>query len=138
MYGSECWRMTKTDAEKLSTFHTTCLRRILRIFWPNRISNNDLLRQCGTESMSTLITQRRWRWIGHVLRMQPGSIPRVALHWTPEGKRKRDRPKQTWRRTVEEEMREWGHTWGSLKTLADKRDQWRIFVAALHARGRQG
>ena len=50
IYGSECWRMTENDSTKLSVFHTKSLRRILRIFWPNKISNEDLLRQCNQES----------------------------------------------------------------------------------------
>ena len=131
LYGSECWRMTKTDANKLSSFHTTCLR-ILRIFWPNKVSNRDLLQKCSTENMPTLIKRRRWRWIGHVLRMEPGSYPRIALQWTPEGRRRSGRPKQTWRRTVEAEMKEMGQSWERLQRLARDRDQWRIFVAALH------
>ena len=37
LYGSECWRMTENDLTKLSVFHTKSLRRILHIFWPNKI-----------------------------------------------------------------------------------------------------
>ena len=137
LYGSECWRMTKTDAEKLSAFHTTCLRKILRIFWPHRISNQDLLQQCNTEDLETIITRRRWRWIGHVLRMRDNAIAKVALRWTPEGKRKRGRPRQTWRRTVEDEMGRWNKSWESLRSLASDRDKWRSFIVALHANRRK-
>ena len=42
LHGSECWRMVKQDLDKLSSFHTTSLRRILRIFWWMRISCNRL------------------------------------------------------------------------------------------------
>jgi len=45
LYGSECWRLTENDLSKLSTFQTKSLRRILRIFWPNVISN-DLFERC--------------------------------------------------------------------------------------------
>ena len=41
LYGSECWRMTDTDLGKLCSFHTTCLRKILRIFWPQKIRNEE-------------------------------------------------------------------------------------------------
>jgi len=41
-------------------------------------------------------------------RMALNAIPRVAVKWTPTGKRKRGRPKLTWRRSVEKEMREVG------------------------------
>ena len=46
--GSECWRLTENDLSKLSTFHTKSLRRILRIFWSNAISNKDLFERCET------------------------------------------------------------------------------------------
>ncbi|KAL0187117.1 hypothetical protein M9458_018787, partial [Cirrhinus mrigala] len=133
LYGSECWRMTEGDLNKLSTFHTTSLRKILRIFWPRKISNHDLLQRCKQEDMDTIITRRRWRWIGHVMRKDCTSISKTALHWTPEGKRKRGRPKNTWRRTVEAELKTLNHTWGTIEKLAKDRQNWMIFVAALHA-----
>ena len=138
LYGAECWRMTETDLAKLRSFHTTCLRRILRISWPEKISNEDLLKRCEQQDMSTIITKRRWKWIGHVLRRDPLSITRTALHWTPDGKRKRGRPKTTWRRTVENEMKAMQHSWGSLTRLAQERRGWRSFVAALHTTGCNG
>ena len=81
--------------------HTTCLRKIARIFWPRKISNVDLLKLTRQEDISITFVRRRWQWIGHILRGNTDGIARVALHWTPEGKRKRGRPKITWRRTVE-------------------------------------
>ena len=138
LYGSECWRMTEVDLNKLRSFHTICLRRILRIFWPKKISNEDLLRSCRQEDMGTIITRRRWRWIGHVLRKDSRSIPRAALHWTPCGRRKRGRPRMTWRRTVENEIKNMHSSWGSLTRLAQDRQGWRDFVAAQHTSGCNG
>ena len=63
------------------------LRKIHRIFWLKTISNRDLLARCQQEDMETIITRRRWCWIGHVLRKDANSITKVAIHWTPEGKR---------------------------------------------------
>ena len=90
LYGSECWRMTESDLNKLSTFHTENFRTILRVVWPETIYNQHLAR-CNQDSMGTIIMRRRWRWIGHVMRREPGNISRRALHWTPEKKRKRGR-----------------------------------------------
>ena len=42
LYGAESWRVIKSDFNKLSSFHNTCLRKICKIFWPNTISNKDL------------------------------------------------------------------------------------------------
>ena len=35
LYGSECWRVTKSDMRRVESFHNRCLRRICCIFWPN-------------------------------------------------------------------------------------------------------
>ena len=42
LYGVEMWRVTTTDLNKLDVFHRTCLRRVLRGFWPNHLSNEEL------------------------------------------------------------------------------------------------
>ena len=115
LYGSECWLMTENYLNKLSTFYPKNLRRILRIFWPDTISNQHLLARCNQDSMGTIIMRRRWKWIGHVTRREPRNISRTALYWTPEGKRKKGRPKNTCRRTVEGELKTLHHTWGPFK-----------------------
>ena len=96
LYRSECWRMTEHDLAKLSSFHMTSLRKIQHIFWPRTTSTHDRLAWCQQDDMETIITRKRWRWIGHVLRKDADFITKVAIHWTPEGKRKCGRPKTTW------------------------------------------
>ena len=116
LYGSECRRITESNIIKLSVFHTYNLRRILHILWPNTISDQQLLARCNQDSMETIIMRRRWRWIGHVMSREEDNITRTALHWTPEGKRKRGRPRNTWRRTVEAELKTMNHTWGTFRS----------------------
>nr|KAG5704191.1 hypothetical protein BaRGS_009721 [Batillaria attramentaria] len=120
LYGAESWKMTKGISHKLEVFQNRCLRRILSIFWPNTISNSELHERTNTKPITLEVRARRWRWIGHVLRMPPASLPRIALRWTPDGRRKRGRPKETWRRTVEREMKEQGWTWNFLERCANK------------------
>ena len=88
--------------------------------------------------METIITRKRWRWIGYVSCKDANSITKVAIHWTPEEKRKRGRPKTTWRRTVEAEMKNMNHSWGTIRRLASDRQGWRSFVAALYIAGVTG
>ena len=125
--------MTEQDLSKLTSFHTANLREILRIFWPQKISNNQLLRQTKQEDIRTLVNRRRWRWIGHVMRKASNNIARIAMHWTPEGKRSRGRPKTTWRRTVEKRLRGLNYSWSTIEKLAKDRQGWKDFVAALCA-----
>ena len=136
LYESGCWRVTEMDLSRLSSFHTKNLRKIVRIFWPQIISNQDLLDECQQESIEITIARRRW--IGHILRKNQGYIPRVAVEWKPEGHKKRRRPRMTWRRTVEAEATAMGHSWGTLQTLAQDRLRWREFVAALVVYDKKG
>ncbi len=128
------WRKTTSISCESST---QSLRKICRIFWPNTISNEALYAQCHQNSMENII-MRRWRWIGHVMRKSIDDITRTALHWTPEGKRKRGRPQNTWWRTVEGEIKDLNHTWGTIQKLAQDRKEWKTFVAALCARRHNG
>ena len=58
--------------------------------------------------------------------MKPDSLPRTALTWAPEGKRKRGRPRETWRRTVERERCEMGFkTWTEAARIAIDRKRWK-------------
>ena len=114
LYKFECWRIAEADLTKLQSFHTICLCQILRIFWLEKISNKNLLQRCQQEDMGDVITRRRWKWIGHVLRRDPQSITKTALHWTPDGKKKRGRSRAIWRKTVESEMKTIKNSWGSL------------------------
>jgi hypothetical protein len=59
-------------------------------------------------------------------------MTKVALRWTTEGKRKRGRPKTTWRRTIENEIKERGYTWGTIERK-DNGEVWRKLVFALCA-----
>ena len=113
LYGSECWRVIKRDMNKINAFHNGRLRRIRCIFWSNKISNEELYRKTKSRSVVHVLEIRRHRirWLGHILRMDPNRIPKVALRWTPPGKRKQGRLKTTWRRTVMAELKEIGLTW---------------------------
>ena len=111
LYGSECWRMMERDSSRLAAFHTTCLRRIMRGFWPNKISNSRLLQVTKQEPMGTILKRRRWRWFGHTLRVYAGVYARTALTWAPEGTRRRGRPRNTWRRTILRELKKAGIAW---------------------------
>ena len=134
LYGCETWKTTEQDKKKLNTFQNRCLRQILKIRWPNTISNENLHIRAGTKKLSDDVIERRWRWIGHVLRMDANSICSVALTWKPEGKRKVGRPKTTWRRTVETERTSLGwNSWASARTVAKDRVRWKQCIRALNA-----
>nr|KAG5687299.1 hypothetical protein BaRGS_016900 [Batillaria attramentaria] len=104
LYGCETWRTTKTMQQKIQTFLNTCLRRIFNIRWPEKIRNEELWERAGQEPVAKQILRRKWGWIGHTLRKPASSTTRQALTWNPQGKRKRGRPRNSWRRDTEAEL----------------------------------
>ena len=134
LYGAETWRTTVNTTNKIQSFINTCLRRILQIHWPNTISNKELWERTSQKPADEEILQRRWRWIGHTLRKPATNTTRQSLKWNPQGKRKRGRPRNTWRRDWEADAKKMGYTWGQLEMLAQDRDAWRTLVCGLSPR----
>ena len=132
LYGCETWKRTKTLLNKLQTFINSCLRKLLRIRWPDKIRNDELWARTGQKMISEELGRRKWRWLGHTLRKPPGSIARQSLQWNPQGQRKRGRPRTTWRMCIEEKMRKKGYSWNELQKLARDRDRWRDVVSGLY------
>ena len=125
LYGAETWRMTKTTTDRVQTFINGCLRRILQIRWPDTISNANLWESTKQLPADEEIRKRRWGWIGHTLRKPPTNITRQALKWNPQGKRKRGRPRNTWRRDLEADTTKMGYTWNQIERMAQDRGLWR-------------
>ena len=100
--------MIKSDKTKLDVFLHKCLRRILKIYWPMKVTNEEVRFKTNMEEITQQIKRRRWKLIWHVLRKSANENTRIALTWTPEGRCKRGRPKETWRRTLERERGELG------------------------------
>ena len=65
--------MSKSQERKLNSFHFRCLRRLLKITWKDKITNQEVLKRTGLTSIYSLLMQRR---LGHVRRMDDGRIPK--------------------------------------------------------------
>jgi hypothetical protein len=121
-YGAETWRPTGTNLKKKQTFVNSCLRKIVKIRRPDTISNLELWKQTSQIAVREEILQRKWRWLGHTFRKTTASVTRNPITWSPQGKRRRRRPKITWQRRVESEIREMNLSWRRLKLLAQDND----------------
>ena len=53
------------------------------------------------------------------------------MDWNLQGYRRRGRPKRTWRRTIEDEIRNTGRSWNEVKGIAGDRNAWKFFMDAL-------
>ena len=139
LYGCETWKMNKGDNKAVDVFLNKCLRRIFNIQWQDHISTEELLRRANMNPLSEEVKWRRWKMIGHILRQDQNNDCNTAMTWAPEGRRRRGRPKTTWRRTVEKERDEAGWTsWAEARTSAADRVTWRRSVEALCATRHEG
>ena len=134
LYGSETWRTSVATTRRLQVFMNTCLRHILRIRWPQIISNEELWRRTNQDPIELELLQRRWRWVGHTLRKASTSCVRQALSWEAIGRRRRGRPRNTWRRDLRRHMSEMQLTWSQIECLAQDRVVWRRLVNGLYPR----
>ena len=91
-----------------------------------KVTNEEIRFTTNIEEITHQIKRRCWNLIGHVLRKSIKLInenTRIALTWTPEGRRKRGRPRETWQRTVEREQGELGfNDWTEASSCAKDRE----------------
>jgi hypothetical protein len=60
-------------------------------------------------------------------------MEKTALYWNPQGYRRRGRPRRTWRRTIEDEIRRTGKSWNGFKGIAGDHNAWKLFMDALRS-----
>ena len=96
LYGCEIWKNSKYITTKLQVFINKSLRKILRIFCPDQITNNELWKRTKQPRIDLQIRKCKWGWLGHTLWKPTDDITRQALEWNPQGKCGRGRPKNTW------------------------------------------
>jgi len=70
------------------------------------------------------ITRKELIWYGHVERMDPTRIPKIMIHWKPKGRKKRGRPRRTWKDGIYTDMNERMGEWNN-------RRQWNMKVGTL-------
>ena len=70
--------------------------------------NRELNELTGSADIVRFIKSRRMAWLGHVMRMDGGRMPRRILEWKPMGRRIRGRPRKRWVEDVEEDIQTMG------------------------------
>ena len=130
IYASETWKSNNNLVHKLDVFHHRCLWKLLKISWRDQVTNDDVHQRSGQRKLSEIVKERRLKMLGHILRMPEERLPKTSLEWTPTGgKRESGRPVTTWRRTIQQDLRNMGISWEESKTIAADRIKWRAVVA---------
>ena len=91
-YGCETWTLTKEARDKLEAFEMWTLRRMLRIPWTARRTNEQVLQQAQTNRvLLKQIKKRQLKFLGHSARKH--QIERLSITGTIEGTKPRGRPR---------------------------------------------
>ena len=85
MYNCSSWAATNEVLRQLDVCHRNHLRQILKIHYPNRISNEKLYALCSTKPLSDRVKIARWKMLGHILRSPVNSPAALALSFAVEG-----------------------------------------------------
>ena len=68
-YGCESWAPTKNDSKRIDSFEMWCYRRLLRISWQDKRTNEWVLEKIGSGLiLRDLIRERKLKYFGHILR----------------------------------------------------------------------
>ena len=69
MYGCESWAINKAEHRRIDAFELWCWRRLLRVPWPARRSNQSILKETSPEySLEELMLKLKLRYFGHLIR----------------------------------------------------------------------
>nr|VZI43080.1 unnamed protein product [Spirometra erinaceieuropaei] len=80
LYGAETWTVYTRQASRLNHFHLSCLRRILRLNWQDRIPDTEVLERTGILSTYAILRQMQLRWSGHLVRMDDEPLPKRLFY----------------------------------------------------------
>jgi len=98
VYGAETWSLCQNERMRINATEMDALRRSARISKLD-IKKNEYIRGKMDARGMILddITRKQLIWYGHVERMDQTRLLEIMIHWKPEGRKKRGRPRRTWK-----------------------------------------
>ena len=89
MYGCEIWTIKKVEHQRFDAFELWCLKRLLRIPWTAKRSNQSILKEVSPEySLDGLMLKLKLQYFGHLMR-RSDSLEKTLMQGKTEGKRRR-------------------------------------------------
>ena len=80
LYVSELWTIYSRHARKLNKLHMSCLHKLLRIKWQDKVPNIEVLSCMGMSSIYTLLSKVQVKWVEHVSCMSNEHLPKRLLY----------------------------------------------------------
>ena len=96
MYGCESWTVKKAECQRIDAFELWCWRRLLRVPWTARRSNQSILKEISPECSSEgLMLKRKLQYFGHLMQ-KAGSFEKTLIWGKTEGGRRRGWQRMRW------------------------------------------
>ena len=104
MYGCESWTIKKAEHRRIDDFELWCWRKLLRISWSARRSNQSILKEISPGcSLEGLMLKLRLQYFGHLMR-RADSFEKTLMLGGIEGKRRRGRQRMRWLDSITDSM----------------------------------